>query len=137
MNGFPGSDNPGQYLNAAVRDDLIRIHICGCAGAGLENVDNKMVVEFAVNNLLGSADNRPAYFFVEEAQVHIGARGCQFDQAEGTNEFARKSKAADGKVFDGALRLCAVQRARGNTHFAHRIAFDAATSVFSTGRVHI
>ena len=42
-----------QDLRGPVGDDFIRIHIMAGTGAGLEGIDDKLVIPFAINNFLG------------------------------------------------------------------------------------
>ena len=39
-------------FNGAVCDDLVRVHVCRGARTGLENIDNELVVPFALDDFL-------------------------------------------------------------------------------------
>ena len=52
--------SPPRISRGAVGDDLVRVHVRGGAGAGLEDVDHEVVVELAVDDLArGLLDARP------------------------------------------------------------------------------
>ena len=40
-------------LSAPVRDDFVRVGVCACAGAGLKNIERKMVVELSLRDFFG------------------------------------------------------------------------------------
>ena len=52
MNRLAGTDWFTGELSATIGDYLVGICVCARAGAGLENVERKMLVEFPFNHIL-------------------------------------------------------------------------------------
>jgi hypothetical protein len=112
-------------LDGAVADDLVDVHVRRGSRASLVDVDGELVVMLAGDDFAGRIDDRLGEIGFELAQIAVGGRGGDLDQAESANEFFRKRLAGDGEVLDGALRLGAVVRLGRHLHLAHRIFLDA------------
>ena len=119
-----GTEVAAENLGGAVGDDFVGVGVGGSAGAGLEDVQDEMLIVPAVGDFLGGLDDGVAYRRVQYAQVHVGLGASQLDEAEGADELARKTEVADGEIEHGPHGGRAVQRIGGNLHFAHGVAFD-------------
>ena len=75
-------------LAGAVGDHLVRVHVGGGAGTGLENIHHKLMVPFAVDDLLrGLLDGRRNF---RRHVTQTGIRGGRvlLDQAQRADELA-------------------------------------------------
>src|SRR5205823_3751392 len=115
-----------QELGGAIGDDLVGVGVGRRAGAGLEDIQNELVIELArwAGDLLGRLGDGVSLARLQQSKVTIGDRRSVLDAAEGPDEAAVEALAADGKVLDGALGGGAVVRALGHLEWAHRVAFD-------------
>jgi hypothetical protein len=59
----------GQDLVGAAGDHLVGVHVGRGPRAGLEDVDHELVVEFALDHLLGRLQDGAGAFFVEQPQL--------------------------------------------------------------------
>ena len=123
MNMLVRPDRFACKLRAPVRDYFVRVRVCARSGAGLKNVERKMVVEFSLGNFLRCLHNESGALCVEQAQVMIGLRGRPFDQAQRANERPREPIAAHRKIQHRAVGGRAMERIRWQGHLAHRIFF--------------
>ncbi len=67
---------------ARLADDLVGVHVGRRAGAGLIDVDRELIVELAFGHLARGGDDRLGDLGTELAQIAIGGRGGNLDQAE-------------------------------------------------------
>src|ERR1043166_5108098 len=123
MNMLARSDRFACKLRAAIGDHFVRVRICAGAGAGLKNVEWKMVVEFSFHNLLRCLYDQPRALGIQETEIMIGLRGCPFDQTQRADERSGKSIAAYREIEHRAVSGCAMERIRRKRHLAHRIFF--------------
>src|SRR4029453_10530864 len=100
-------------------------HVGGSAGTCLEDIDNKLRIEFPVNDFLRRGNDGFPNLRIEQPQIHVGACGGQLDKSQSPDEFTGKTKVADGEVFDRPLRLSAVEGVRRDAHFTHRVFLKA------------
>src|SRR6185369_11483264 len=70
MNEIAASRSAKEF-GGPIRDHLIGIHVGGGSGAGLKDVDRKVVVEPAVNDFLSRRDNGLCQFGIEKAEVLV------------------------------------------------------------------
>src|SRR5208337_1358305 len=61
-----------EQFHGAIGDDLVGIHVGRSAGAGLENIQDKFAVPFAVDDLLGGLNDGGGQFGFEGAQFLVG-----------------------------------------------------------------
>ena len=111
-------------FNRAIGDDLVGIHVRGSAGAGLENIHDKLVVPFAVNHFLRSVLDGLGDLRWHITKPRIGGGGVLLDQAERADKLPGKAQAADRKILDGPGGLRAVIGVGGDFHLAHGVSFD-------------
>src|ERR1700686_77955 len=112
-------------LAGTVRDDFVRVRVRARARTSLENIEWKMLVEFALEHFFRGLDDVGATVRVEQTEVGVRLGCSPLDQTERANERARKTLAADGKIQDGPLGGCAIEGRGGNGHLAHRILLDS------------
>src|SRR5277367_3039237 len=72
MDGVFAAAFTGGELVGAAGDDLVGVHVGAGAGAGLENVDDELGVELAVDDFGGGGLDEVAFFGVDEAELRIG-----------------------------------------------------------------
>src|SRR5437763_1482168 len=115
-----------EELGGAIGDDLVGVGVGRRAGAGLEDIQNELVVELAwwAGDLLGGLGDGVCLARLQQTQVTIGDRRGVLDAAEGPDEAAVEALTAYGEVLDGALGGGAVVRALGHLERSHRVAFD-------------
>src|SRR5439155_9854162 len=123
MNRIFGTHNPAQKLDRAIGDDLIGVHVRRRTGAGLKNVENKLVVQLAGSNFLRSALDGLGKSGFEQPQISVGLRRGKLNLSERANEVTRKADSTDRKVLDGSLGLGAVQRVLWHLDISHRVFF--------------
>src|SRR5690606_17821697 len=61
------------------------VHVRLRAGPRLPDDEREMVVELAIDNLLGRLDYRLSDLPIETAELHVGLSGRTFDDPEGTD----------------------------------------------------
>ena len=122
-----------QQLRRTVRNHLVRIHVGGGAGAGLENVHREFGVPFPVNHLAGGFADGVGGFLFERAQRMVHAGRGVFYETHGSDERSGKAQVADREVFNGAGGLDAIVGIGRYGQFAHRVAFDAGGAGRSDG----
>src|SRR5271167_1341426 len=92
-----------QQFAGTVGDYLICVHIGRGARAGLKYIEDKLVVEFAVNHLLRCSHNRLGDLWVDGSQGCV-CLGCGLLYlSQGTYKLAWKAQVTDRKVQYGAL----------------------------------
>ncbi len=128
--GSLAADGPAQNLDGPVGDDLVRVHIGRRARPGLENVDGKMIVPLALDDLVGRLLDGVGQLVVQQSQRRVGPGRRPLDDAQRPNELPRHAQPADLEVVDGSLRLRPVVRVRGNAHFTHGIRFNPYRQLF-------
>lgn len=106
-------------------DHLVRIHVGGCSAAGLENIDHKFRIELTGGDAVRGGGYAGCYLSGDLAQFSIYTRSGGFDEPQCANERPCETEAADREVLDGTLRLRAIQRMSRDSHFAHRVVFNA------------
>src|ERR1051326_7296026 len=85
-------------LGTTVGYNFICVRVCAGAGAGLKNVEGKMVVQFSVHNLFSGLHDQRGTLGIEQPEIMIRLRSRPFDQTQGTDEWSRKSIAAHRKI---------------------------------------
>ena len=120
-----GAAFAAERFDGDVGDDLVGVHVGLRAGAGLPDDEREVVVEFAVDDLLGGAADGVGDFGVELAELLVGGGGGVLDDAHGADDRARHALAADLEVLDRALGLCAPIAVGGDLDLAHGVGFDA------------
>ena len=107
-------------------DHLVGVHVGRGAAAGLEDVEDELVVVLTVGDGLRGLDDRLAELGGQQPQVHVDLRRRLLDQPHRAEERARKSERADLEVLDRAARLGPVIGLDGHFHLPHRIPFLAS-----------
>ncbi len=83
-----------------------------------------MLVEPAVDHLLGGLLDEPGLVRAEFAEFEVRAGGGELDQAHGAQERAAETVAADGEIQHRALGAGTVKRVGGHGHLAHAVLFN-------------
>src|SRR5258705_3720802 len=89
----------GQNLECPVGDYFVRIHVGRRAGAGLKNIDDKLIVELSFHDLVGGLSNSAGKPRFQQSQLFIGARGSVLDRGKRADELARKTDAAHWEIL--------------------------------------
>src|SRR5215211_9152719 len=121
MDGISGAEFAAEDLYGPVGDDLVGVHVRGGPGARLEDVEDELVVEFALHYLLGGPYDGVPELLVEEAELEIHVRGLELDRAEGLHEAARLAQVAYREVVEGTPRLGAEEGVARDLDLPHRV----------------
>ena len=120
-----GAHLAAEYLDGAVGDDLIRIHVGLGAGPGLPDDKGEVLIELAVDHFVGGLDDGLAEFLVELAEGHIGFGGRFLDDAERAHDGGGLFFPADLEIAEAALGLCAPVLVARDLDFPHCVGFSA------------
>ena len=123
-----------QQLGGTVGNDLVAVHVEADAGAGLKNIDDKVVVPLALLHFLGGFDDGVGGLLVDQPELAIGFGGSLFHHGDGAYEGGMRAQSADGIVLHRARRLNAIVGVGGNFLMAKRIFFSAGGG--RGGRAH-
>src|SRR5438045_3552351 len=74
------------YLQCAIGDDFIRIHVRGGSRSSLKNIHREMVVMLSIAKLTAGTGDRLSYSAVEQAELQIGGGRCFFYRSERCDE---------------------------------------------------
>ena len=88
-------------------EHLVRVHVRGGAGAGLEDVDRKLVVELAGRDALGCGGDALGLVRVEEAELRVHPCRGTLDPAEPACDGCGDRLAGDREVGDRLAGLAA------------------------------
>ena len=111
--------------------NLVRVHVRGGTGTGLENVNGEVgVVLTGCYQIRCVADSLGA-LSVEHLEFLIGGRGCLLHEGKRTNMGGFEGLTRNREVLDCALGLCTVKCISRNANFAHGVMFNAVFNVFS------
>ena len=105
VDGRLGAHRPAQHLDGAVGDHLVGVHVRLGARAGLPDRQREVLVELAVDHLLGGGDDGFAEPGIELAQGHVGFGGGPLDHAQGPDHRQGLLLPPDLEVAQAALRL--------------------------------
>ncbi|EQD36486.1 ribosomal protein S5 [mine drainage metagenome] len=108
-----------------VCNHFIHIHVGAGSRAGLENIDGKLLVVPAGQNLVNRRDDGIGAGSIEMTQFTVGNRGSSFDPCQGMDEPLRQRLPAHGEVFDRTLGLSAPECIRRNPELTQAVAFHA------------
>jgi hypothetical protein len=114
---------PAQLAGPA-RDHLVGVHVCRGARAGLEDVDDEVVVQAAIRHLPGGGPDVAGDPGIERAELGVRCRRRLLDDSQRPDEVPGKALAAHRKVQHGALRGRAPEGLGGHLHLAHGVALD-------------
>ncbi len=108
-------------LGAAVGDDLVGVHVCGCAGAGLIDIHGEMGVMLPLRYFPRRPGNQIRQPAGEGAEFLIGAGGCLFDQPVCVDHGWIHGIAGNREILDGPLGGGPVERGRRHLQLTHGI----------------
>lgn len=111
-------------LVAAVRDDLVDVHVRLRAAARLPDGEGEVLREFARNDLIARCLDGIETLLVELAELIVRNRGGFFQNAERVDDLGGHLLDADGEVLEAALRLRCPVLVRRNLDLTERIMFD-------------
>ena len=81
-----GADLAAEHLDRAVGDHLVDVHVGLGARAGLPDDEREMIVELAVDHLVGGGDDRIGQLGGQAAKIAIDFGGGALDDAEGADD---------------------------------------------------
>ncbi len=113
-----------QVLDGPVGDDLVGVHVSGCAGTRLEYVHDELVIEVAIGDLARGGDYRLGYIAGEKAKFVVDLRRGELDGGYRVYEGTPESEVADGEVEDGAHGVRAVVGIHRDVELAHGVALQ-------------
>ena len=112
-------------LVAAIRDDLVDVHVRLRAAARLPDREGEVLREFACDDLVARRLDGIKAFVVELAELVVRNGGRFLQNAECVNDLGGHLLDADGEVLEAALCLRGPVLVRRNLDFAEGIMFDA------------
>ena len=72
MNRILRTDDSAEHLDGTIGNDFVRVHVRGGSRTGLEDIENKVLIELAVDHFLGGFDDRVADLLVQKPKIHVG-----------------------------------------------------------------
>ena len=114
-----------ENFERTVGDHLVGVHVGRGAGAPLDHVDDKLIVQLAGDDLVAGDDDGVGDFFIEQAQLLVGERGGLLDLGERPDQpgVSGNGDAADREILSRAQRMHAVIGLRGNVAVAEQVVF--------------
>ena len=130
VNGSLGAHDATGKFDCAVGDDLVRVHVRLRAGSGLEDDQREVIIELALDDLVGGASNQVCDVLRELAEFGVCKRSSLLQSAKCANHGAspHESVTTDVEVVERTLCLCAPITIDSNLNGAHGIGFG--TSIF-------
>ena len=114
MNRLFGAELAAEQFVGAVGDHLVEVHVGLGAGAGLPDHQRKMIVELAFDDLARGAGNGAGAALVDQAELAVGFRGGELDDAERVNDRHRHAVVADAEILPRPFGLRAPVTIGGN-----------------------
>ncbi len=114
-------------LQGTVRDDFVRVHVRAGTRAALDDADDELVMQFAVDDLLGGSVDMVGDVWFQVAEIPVRARRGLLDLRECDHQVGIEpdDPVADRKVLDCTSRMDAPVGVGGHLEFTERILFDA------------
>ena len=98
MHGVLGADLTPQYLNSAIGDNFIGIHIGLGPRAGLPDGQREIIIPLTFRHFRGRLNDGTRPFRIKIAKRFIGQGGRAFDNTECPNDGGWHGFLADGKI---------------------------------------
>ncbi len=114
-----------EEFGGAIGDDFVGVHVGGGAGAGLEDVDDEVVVELAGDDFVGGTADGICDVGGDAAEFLVHGGRVFFDEAEGSDECTGEAMVGDREVFNSACGGGSVEGVGGHLHGAHGVFFGA------------
>ena len=101
-----------QVLKGTVGDHLIGVHIRGGASAALNDVDHKLLMQLAGNQVITGLGNRGGLLGIDGAQLEVGLGCGLFDKGKRADQLGhvRDRVTGDGEVLHCACGMNAPVR---------------------------
>ena len=115
------ADLAAEQLDRPVRQHLVDVHVGLGAGAGLPDIERKVVVEQAPDRLVGGAHDRAGLPLRQAAGRRIDQCRGLFDIAIGVIDALWHAVVADREMHQAALGLRAPIAVGRHLDFAHRV----------------
>ncbi len=116
-----------KQFERAVRDDLVGVHVRRSAGATLDHVHGKVLMQLARDDFVASGSDGFRALRIEHAE--FGVRGCRsfLHESERADEVLKVAQrdAGEREVFHAAQGLHAVVRGVGQLAFAEEVVLPA------------
>ena len=114
-----------EQLDGAVGDDLVGVHVDGCAGAALHGIDDELLAQFSREDLVAGAHDGVCDTLVQQSGLKVRECCRLFDVGKTADELRVHPQPRDGEVFRGAQRLHAVIYVRRHVLRADGVFFYA------------
>jgi hypothetical protein len=116
-----------QKFQRAVGDDLVRVHVRRCAGAALDHIHHKRLVQLPGDDLPAGGDDRPGALVVEQAQFLVGRGGGGLDHGQRPDQVhvGAQRLAGDREILHGTQRVHAPVGVIGDLAVADQVVFGA------------
>jgi hypothetical protein len=92
---YPPAEPEDTYLDCAIGDHLVSVHVGLCAGARLKHDQRKFAVPTAVDHLLRGTHDQVDFFPGKLAQLPVGKGGAFLQDAESADH-----RTAPAETFD-------------------------------------
>jgi len=127
VNRLLGAHLAARDLDRAVADDLVGVHVRLGARAGLEDHQREVLVELALDDLVGGLHDQVGDIRRQLAQIRVGLSSSLLEYAESLDHRPApdESRASDVEVLQAPLGLSAPVPVSGHFNCAHGIGFDA------------
>src|SRR5699024_8210791 len=97
-----------QDLDGPVGDDFVGVHVQGGAGAALDRIHDKIVMEFSWDDLVAGLDNGGGSLFIKNSDLAVGDGRSFFYVCQAVDDLGMHVKACNRKVLRGAEGLYSV-----------------------------
>ena len=114
-----------QDLDGPVGDDFVGVHVQGGAGAALDRIHDKIVMEFSCDDLVAGLDNGGGSLFIKNSDLAVGDGRGFFYVSQAVDDLGMHVKACNRKVLRGAEGLYSVVNVFRNIFYADGIFFPA------------
>jgi hypothetical protein len=125
MNGPFAGERRACELTAAVRNDLIYVHVELRSASRHPHVKRKHVLMLAGENLITRLENEPVLVVAQPPAIVVGIRRALFQSRVRRDHLAGDEIVADAEVLQRALRLGAPQLVAGNIDPTQAVSFCA------------
>ncbi len=127
MDGLLAAHHPACELDGAVGDDLVGVHVGLGAAAGLPDMKREMVVERALDHLVGGLDHELGLVSGQHAEVLVDLGGGLLEDTKSADQFARHDVVADIEMKQRALGLRSPVTVGLNLDRPHAVGFGPSS----------
>ncbi len=122
---------PKQFQRT-IGDNLVCIHVGGCARTALNDIDHELIVQCAITDFAAGTHNRIQMLAAQQAELMIGQRCGFFDEGQAAHEvgIASDADACNLKIIHCSRRMDAPVSICGYLLCTKQIMFNARPDHF-------